>query len=861
MSLGNVRGTNPIHGFLTSVPDWNVVETRADGQSAWVTSRLEFFKHPSWMKQFPFAHTIEMTHRLRDGVLEVATRIDNLSVEPMPVAIGFHPFFQLTDSPRDEWTLSVAARTHWPVSEEKMPTGVTQPIEKFFANPAAVQLAPLELDDVFSDLVRDATRPGDDVAAGQNAAVGCCPWRELSRRRDLCAEAGAGPGPRGAQLCVYRTCRGHHQRAESCPQRRVQRAAEHPSGWCLAGAFLDSSQRILDHVTNHCLRALRRTARGHLARAVAARDHVRRHRASEAGRVAQLQRPPQRKSPQPARSHQHAQRRNARAEVDARDGRQAGASDDAARRRRRHVRRCRQRSARAGRADRPADLAVRRPQTPGLVPTGDPASGINRAIAVLGNRVFLQTDHAHLLALDRRTGQLLWDVEMADYRQNYGATGALLIVNDLVIAGISAGDEGVRGFLDAYRASTGERVWRFWTVPARGEPGSETWIGKAHRARMCDHVADRLVRSRREAAVLADRQSVPRLQRRRTQRRQPVLVVCRRARSRDRKAAMAFSVHAARSSRLGCESAAAARRRRFRGRARKLLVVANRNGFFYVLDRLTGQMLMAEPFVKNITWASGIGADGRPKLLPPATKTPSKARRRARRCPARPTGRHRRSIRRRDLFYVMASEACAVYRKNSDWFEYGKSFYGGTTKNATIEGGGKFLRALDLQTGSSCGKCRRSAAASRASGLMSTAGGLVFYGDNTGGSLDRRRRKDRTASVAVRHAAGLEVESDDLRDRWQAIHRRGRRLDGEGVRVAGATRISGRLPNAGRHANALPQQPRKLMPQRRRCHGSLQTHDPLLPQTIHGSPQPRGHRCECDRAASRQLGWVSESGR
>ncbi len=156
MTLGNVRGANPIHGFLTSVPDWKVVEVRADGQSAWVTSRLEFFRQPLWMKQFPFAHTIEMTHRLRDGVLEVATRIDNLSVEPMPVAIGFHPFFQLTDSPRDEWTLSVAARTHWPVSEAKMPTGLTQPIERFFANPAAVPLAPIELDDVFSDLVRDA---------------------------------------------------------------------------------------------------------------------------------------------------------------------------------------------------------------------------------------------------------------------------------------------------------------------------------------------------------------------------------------------------------------------------------------------------------------------------------------------------------------------------------------------------------------------------------------------------------------------------------------------------------------------------------------------------------------------------------
>jgi alcohol dehydrogenase (cytochrome c) len=151
------------------------------------------------------------------------------------------------------------------------------------------------------------------------------------------------------------------------------------------------------------------------------------------------------------------------------------------------------------------------PQTPGLVPTGDPASGINRSIAVLGNRVFLQTDHAHLLAVDRRTGALLWDVEMADARQNYGATGALLIVNDLVIAGISAGDEGVRGFLDAYRASTGERVWRFWTVPARG--GGIGNVGGKALEHGCFDLVDRIVRSGGEPFVLADRKSLSRLQR------------------------------------------------------------------------------------------------------------------------------------------------------------------------------------------------------------------------------------------------------------------------------------------------------------------------------------------------------------
>src|SRR5262249_9786133 len=103
-----------------------------------------------------------------------------------------------------------------------------------------------------------------------------------------------------------------------------------------------------------------------------------------------------------------------------------------------------------------------RPRTEGLA--GDAATGINRRMGLLGDRVFMVTDNAHLIALGRDTGALLWDVEMADSRQNYGATGAPLVVNDLVIAGVSGGDEGIRGFLDAYRAATGERVWRFWTV-------------------------------------------------------------------------------------------------------------------------------------------------------------------------------------------------------------------------------------------------------------------------------------------------------------------------------------------------------------------------------------------------------------
>jgi len=156
MTLGNVRGPIPIHGFVTTTDQWKVIEARADSRSAWVTSRLEFARQPMWMKQWPFAHTIEMTYRVQDGVLEVRTSIVNHSAEAMPVAIGFHPYYKLTDSPRDEWTLSVAAKTHWRLAENKVPTGETEPIEKIFPNPQEVSLRAADLDDDFDGLIRDA---------------------------------------------------------------------------------------------------------------------------------------------------------------------------------------------------------------------------------------------------------------------------------------------------------------------------------------------------------------------------------------------------------------------------------------------------------------------------------------------------------------------------------------------------------------------------------------------------------------------------------------------------------------------------------------------------------------------------------
>ncbi|HXW07155.1 MAG TPA: aldose 1-epimerase [Vicinamibacterales bacterium] len=153
--LGNVRGPRPIHGFLSSTSRWQVSGSGADSSAAWITSRLEFYREPDWMAQFPFAHVVEMTYRLREGALEVATRIENLSAQPMPVSIGYHPYFQLTDSPRDAWVVSLGARTEWLLSPDKIPTGETRPIAEMFTDPARISLKDFDLDHVFGDLVRD----------------------------------------------------------------------------------------------------------------------------------------------------------------------------------------------------------------------------------------------------------------------------------------------------------------------------------------------------------------------------------------------------------------------------------------------------------------------------------------------------------------------------------------------------------------------------------------------------------------------------------------------------------------------------------------------------------------------------------
>jgi aldose 1-epimerase len=155
MKLGNVTGEVPIHGFMSRTDQWQVVEARHDAGSAWVTSRLDTSGQKDWMTQWPFPHVIEMTYRLQNGTLEVLTKITNKASDPMPVSIGYHPYYQLTDSPREEWTVTVPARARWLLQYQKLPTGKTESTAKFFPGGKGT-LKDYNLDDVFDDLERDS---------------------------------------------------------------------------------------------------------------------------------------------------------------------------------------------------------------------------------------------------------------------------------------------------------------------------------------------------------------------------------------------------------------------------------------------------------------------------------------------------------------------------------------------------------------------------------------------------------------------------------------------------------------------------------------------------------------------------------
>jgi alcohol dehydrogenase (cytochrome c) len=370
----------------------------------------------------------------------------------------------------------------------------------------------------------------------------------------------------------------------------------------------------------------------------------------------------------------------------------------------------------------------RRPRTRGL--SGVAARGVNRGVAVAGERVFMTTDHAHLVALNRATGALLWETTMADWRQNYNGTGAPLVVDGLVVSGIAGGDEGVRGFVAAFDQATGKEVWRFWAVPARGEPGAETWQGNA-----IDHPG---------AATWMTGSYDPELQTlywamgnpgpdmigddRRGDNLYSDSVVALDVKTGRRKWHFQFTPHDVHD--YDAQQPLVLVDAQWQGRPRKLLVQANRNGYFYVLDRTSGEYLLGRQFVKNVTWASGLSADGRPIVVP--NMEPTREGRRV--CPSLEGASNWYSASfspATGLFYVQTNDKCGIFTRVDQAWEPGKSFMGGTFA-AAPEPAQRVLRAIDIQTGRVAWELPQFGAVDSWGGVLGTAGGVVFYGDDSG---------------------------------------------------------------------------------------------------------------------------------
>jgi PQQ-dependent dehydrogenase (methanol/ethanol family) len=366
-----------------------------------------------------------------------------------------------------------------------------------------------------------------------------------------------------------------------------------------------------------------------------------------------------------------------------------------------------------------------RPRTPGLV--SDPSLGTNRGVAILGDNVFLVTDDAHLIALNRITGRLVWEAVMPEEPQKYGGTVAPLIVKDMVIAGVAGGDWGIRGFLAAYKAATGERVWRHWTIPFPGEPGFETWKGSAYKlgggstwlTGSYDPATDTLFWATGNPWPNSDDRE------RGGDNLFTNCVLALDPATGKQKWYYQFTPHDTHD--WDATEPNVLVDVNYRGQPRKLLLHADRNGFFYVFDRTNGELLLAKSFMHRVTWASGIGADGRPVLLPPTDVN----------CPDHATNWNGTSFSPlTGLYYVMATEKCTVKLLPGSW----------KSPRPPEDPGMKYLRALNIETGEVVWETPQVGPidGKRGAGLLGTAGGLLFYGDPSGYLLAVDERDGKT---------------------------------------------------------------------------------------------------------------------
>jgi alcohol dehydrogenase (cytochrome c) len=354
---------------------------------------------------------------------------------------------------------------------------------------------------------------------------------------------------------------------------------------------------------------------------------------------------------------------------------------------------------------------------------------VNRGVAVVGDRVFVGTVDAHLVALDAKTGALLWDVEVADYRTGYSVTVAPLIVKDMVICGISGGEYGIRGFLDAYDAATGKRRWRHWNVPGPGEKGNETWSGDSWKTGGAPSWVTGAFDPSQNLIIWGTGNPSP-----------------------DWNGDVRLGDNLYSDSAIALDADTGKMKWYFQfvphdvhdwdavqvpvlvddtweGRPRKLVYWAHRNAFYYVLDRETGKFLTGKPFASQ-SWAKGLDPNGRPIRLPGIDPTPEGV-------IVWPgvqgaTNWYSPSYNpQTKLFYLSVWENRSLYVKGDQPYSPGNRYIGSVPLiDLPDDPGHGAIRALNPKTGDRVWDYRLHT--KPWAGVLSTAGMLVFAGSDEG---------------------------------------------------------------------------------------------------------------------------------
>lgn len=360
----------------------------------------------------------------------------------------------------------------------------------------------------------------------------------------------------------------------------------------------------------------------------------------------------------------------------------------------------------------------------------------NRGVAIGGDLVIMATLDGHLIAFDRTTGKVAWNVVVANYKDGYSITAAPLIVGDLVYSGVAGGEFGAPGFIDAYDLKTGKRVWRINTVPTSGQPGVETWAGESWKSggapSWTTGAYDQETRTlfwtvgNPSPDWNGDKRAGDNLYSNSLLALDPL--------TGKMKWHFQFTPHDVwdydGNTQIFLVDTV------FDGKPVKAIAQANRNGYFYLLDRASGKFLRATQYVEQLTWAKGVDAKGRPMVDPAAMPQDNPT---ARVCPSNLGGMNGAWTGAYDpatsLVYAPSIEACQQYAKGIAVYVKGIPFMGGMPNTVDANAGKAYglLSAIDVRTGAV--KWRYRDSRPMMAGVAATAGGVLFTSSQQGEAL------------------------------------------------------------------------------------------------------------------------------